>query len=150
MEMDRSKLAPADIAHEFAGRINRRSPDAIAELMTDDHVFVDSLGEMRSGRERMQIGWAGYFAMFPDYTVEVDRTLSDGHVVVLLGRARATYAPDGVMREENSWELPAAWRSVVRGGLVAEWQVYADNSPVQEIIARAGGKTGRPDRGLPR
>ena len=110
--------------------------------MTDDHVFVDSLGEMRSGKEAMRRNWARYLAMFPDYAVEVDQAVSDGRVVALLGRARGTYAPDGVLREENRWGMPAAWRAVVRGGKVAEWHVYADNSPVLEIIERAGGKAG--------
>ena len=140
--MARPKLARDETALDFVERINRRSPDAIAELMTDDHVFVDSLGRMRSGREQMRRNWERYLVMFPDYAVEVDRTFTDGRVVVLLGRARGTYAPDGVPREENRWEMPAAWRAVIRGGLVAEWQVYADNSPVLKIIERASGQAG--------
>ena len=142
MAMDRSKHTPVEIAMEFIDRVNRRSPDAIAELMTDDHLFVDSLGEVRSGREVMRRNWARYFSMFPDYTVEVERAFSDDQVVALVGRAGGSYAPDGVLREENRWELPAAWRAVIRGGLVSEWQVYADNSPVLKIIERAGGRAG--------
>ena len=108
--------------------------------MTDDHLFVDSLGQVRTGRERMRTNWARYLSMFPDYALEVERTFTDGGVVALLGRAGGTYAPDGVLREEGRWDVPAAWRAVVRDGLIAEWQVYADNSRVLEIIERAGGK----------
>ena len=138
-----SERAPLEIALEFVDRINRRSPDAIAELMTDNHLFVDSLGEARSGRVRMRNSWARYLSMFPDYAVEVERTFTGGNVVVLLGRAGGTYAPDGVLREESRWDVPVAWRAVVRGGLIAEWQVYADNSPVLGIIERTGGGSGQ-------
>ena len=138
-----SERTPLEVALEFVDRINRRSPDAIAELMTDDHLFIDSLGQARSGRERMRDSWARYLSMFPDYAVEVERTLTGGNVVALLGRAGGTYAPDGVLREEGRWDVPAAWRAVVRGGLIAEWHVYADNSPVLRIIERVGGESGQ-------
>ena len=133
------KDTPTEVALEFVRRINLRSPDCLAELMTEDHLFVDSLGECRSGRERVSGGWASYLAMFPDYEVEVERTFDRGEEVVLLGRARGTYAPGGVPAPDGRWDIPAAWRAIVRRGLVAIWQVYADNSPVVEIIARGRG-----------
>ncbi len=110
--------------------------------MTADHLFIDSLGERRSGRDRVSGDWGGYLARFPDYEMEVERTFADGDEVVVLGRARGTYAPGGPPAERGRWEVPAAWRAVVRRGLVAVWQVYADNSPVVEIIARADGRRG--------
>jgi hypothetical protein len=35
---------------------------------------------------------------------------------------------------ENHWNAPAAWRAVVRDGLIAEWQVYADNQSARKIM----------------
>jgi ketosteroid isomerase-like protein len=131
-------------AIEFAARMNRRSPDRLVELMTKDHVFIDSLGSVRSGRGKMGAAWTGYFGMFPDYSVEINSAFSEGEVVVLLGRACATYAPDGNRRPENRWAVPAAWRAVVRDGLVAEWQVYADNAPVVEILNRVNAANQSP------
>ena len=32
------------------------------------------------------------------------------------------------------WEIPAAWKAVVRDGLVAHWQVFADNQPVRKLM----------------
>ena len=55
----------------------------------------------------------------------------------LFGTARATYAPGGSFAPENRWEIPAAWSVVVRDGRIAEWQVYADNSPVYRILEAA-------------
>ena len=37
--------------------INRHDPDALAALMTQDHVFIDGLGNSVHGRETMRAGW---------------------------------------------------------------------------------------------
>jgi ketosteroid isomerase-like protein len=31
--------------------------------MTDDHVFIDSLGQTVRGREKIRAGWLAYFAL---------------------------------------------------------------------------------------
>jgi ketosteroid isomerase-like protein len=125
----------AAIAHAFVSAINRHSPEEIASLMTDDHVFVDSLGSRVAGRANMTKGWQGYFGMVPDYAITVDETFADGPVVVMLGAAEGTWSAGGPLQPENKWQTPAAWRAVVRGHLIAEWRVYADNEPIRRIMA---------------
>lgn len=120
----------------FAHAINRQDPEQIATLMTEDHVFIDSLGTRVSGREAMKKGWAGYFRMVPDYTITIEETFANGPIVALLGTAQGTYAGAGMLNPENRWQTPAAWRAVVRGSLVAEWRVYADNEPLRQILVR--------------
>jgi ketosteroid isomerase-like protein len=85
----------ADIALEFVGRINRHDVAGLAALMTEDHRFVDGLGQEVRGREQMEKGWLGYFAWFPDYAIKVDDTLSGGNVVALFGTAQGTYRRRG-------------------------------------------------------
>jgi hypothetical protein len=84
----------------------------------------------------MRAGWAGYFGMVPDYTVAVEETYGDGPVVVMIGSAQGTYAPDGQLKPENRWATPAAFRVFVDEGLVAEWRVYADNDPIRRLMQR--------------
>lgn len=126
------------VAHAFANAINHQSAEEIADLMTQDHAFIDSLGTKVEGKERMKAGWEGYFRMVPDFTIVIDETLVDGTVVVMLGTAQGTYSADGVLWPENKWSTPAAWRAVTRGSLVAEWRIYADNEPIRQITARKG------------
>ena len=141
------------VAQAFVRAINRQDVEALAALMTLEHRFVDSLGNVAEGREKMRAAWVGYFRMVPDYTIEVEETFCDGLVVVMLGVARGTYCPDSEshlkspnardqghpeLQVENRWETPAALRAVVEDGLVAEWRVYADNEPIRERIRRAG------------
>jgi uncharacterized protein (TIGR02246 family) len=130
-------MTPLDVARAFVAAINAHDVDRLAALMTDDHRFTDSLGNIVSGREAMQAGWAGYFGMVPDYRLEPREWFTDGPLVVMLGTAGGTYAPDGVRAPERAWSTPAACRALVRRGQVAEWQVFADNEPIRERMRQA-------------
>lgn len=119
----------------FVERINAKDIAGAVALMSEDHRFIDSLGAQVVGRQEMRHAWEQYFRMVPDYRMEVHDTAAAGELVVLLGAARGTYTRDGTLRAENAWETPAAWRALVRGARVAEWQVYADNEPLRRIIS---------------
>ncbi len=127
-------MTPLEVVRTFVGRINARDVDGLAGLMTEDHRFIDSLGQVVSGREAMRAGWGQYFAMVPDYRLLVDEWLCEGAVVVLLGTAGGTYSPDGVLHPQRGWTTPAACRAEVRGRQLAEWRVYADNEPIRQLM----------------
>lgn len=129
-------MTPVDTVLRFLDGINRHDADELAELMTEDHLFIDSLGNSTHGREKMRAGWRGYFAFCPDYWVSHDQILEDKNVVAAFGSAGGTIASNGALPPENQWRVTAAWRAVVENGLVKEWQVYADNKPVYDILAR--------------
>jgi uncharacterized protein (TIGR02246 family) len=121
----------------LVAHINSHDVDAIAALLTSDRQFVDSLGAVTQGRDALRAGWRQYFRMMPDYVIEVEHTLADGPHVVLLGVARGTYTTDGTLRAQGAWSTPVALRALIREGLVAEWQVYADNEPIRRRMADA-------------
>ncbi len=125
------------VAHAFVRAINRQDADALAELMTAEHRFTDSLGNVVEGRETMRIGWIRYFCMVPDYTVAIEETFCDGPLVVMLGAAQGTYAPDGQMKPENRWTTPTAFRARIEGERVAEWGVYCDNEPIRRRMSES-------------
>jgi len=127
-------MTALNVALEVVERINRHDVEGLVALMTEDHCFVDGLGQVVRGRKRMEAGWVGYLGWFPDYSVKVDDILSKGSVVGLFGTAQGTYSVNGKLVSKNHWEIPAAWRAVVRGGRVCEWRVYADNEPVWKIM----------------
>jgi len=123
-----------DVALAFVDRINRHDVGGLVALMAEDHLFVDGLGQAVRGRAKMETGWRGYFAWFPDYSIRVDDTLSIGNVVGLFGTAQGTHSVEGKLRPEAHWEIPAAWKALVRNERIAEWRVYADNEPVWKIM----------------
>jgi SnoaL-like protein len=127
-------VTPLQVAQAFVWHINRQDADGLAALMTEDHRFVDSLGQVVAGRDAMRQGWKYYFAMVPDYALAPESWLADGLLVVMLGTAGGTYSADGVRTEDRKWACPAACRALIRNTLVAEWQVYANNDPIRQLM----------------
>jgi ketosteroid isomerase-like protein len=130
-----SEISVVEVALAFVARINAHDVDGIVGLLTPDHVFIDTLGSTFRGPDSLRQGWKAYLERFPDYAVEVTEQLCRGDVVALLGKARGTYRVNGRLPRENFWEIPAAWRAVIRNERVAEWQVYCDNDPARRIMA---------------
>jgi ketosteroid isomerase-like protein len=129
--------SPLHVARRFIDCINAGDGAGLCELTTDDHRFIDSLGNVVSGRQTIEAAWAGYFRMVPDYRVAAEQWLADGDVVVIFGTASGTYSPDGAVRPERFWSTPICARAVVRGDRVAEWRVYADNEPIRQVMRKS-------------
>jgi uncharacterized protein (TIGR02246 family) len=124
-------------AQDFVRAINRHDVEEMLSLMAPGHRFVDSMGQVVEGREKVRACWVGYFHMVPDYSITVDETIRDGPIVIMLGAAKGTYTPEGWLRDENRWETPAAFRASIKSGKVAEWRVYADNEPLRQRMRLA-------------
>jgi len=135
------QMTPVEAVLQFLARINTRDPIYLAEMMTEDHIFVDSLGVSIRGRNKMRQAWRGYYAFCPDYWVSHEYILSQGNHVAVFGAAGGTISAEGQLPISNQWRTPAAWLAVVENGLIKEWRVYADNKPVYDILARAKGET---------
>lgn len=128
--MTQSNMAVADqearrVNESFIAAINAHDVAAVTDLMTEDHRFVDATGAAHVGRERMRAAWQSYFAAFPEYRIDPETTLAVGGTVAVFGWASGP-----------SWRIPAAWKAIVRNGLVFEWQVCCDVEPMLRSIGR--------------
>lgn len=63
----------------------------MAELITEDHVFIDALGNSMHGREKMRAGFRVYYAMCPDYQVSHHDIFHNGNTVAVLDRRAALF-----------------------------------------------------------
>src|ERR1700683_944077 len=135
-------MSPTETVLQFMERISQRDADKLAELMTEDHVFIDSLGHSVRGREQMRIGWRGDFRPCPDYWVSHEEIFQNGNMVAVFGSAGGTIAANAKLLPENKWRTTAAWLAVVENQMVKEWRVYADNKPVYDIVARSKTQRG--------
>lgn len=142
MDDGEEDVAAMTTVSSFIACINAHDVGGLVDLMTEDHLFVDSLGATVRGREAMRGGWNSYFRTFPDYRIDIELQLARDGAVLACGVARGTlgtappaeHASPGLGRA-GSWLAPAAWRAVVRGGRIAEWQVYCDNEPARRVLA---------------
>jgi hypothetical protein len=110
----------------FTEAVNRHDVATIADLMSEDHTFIDSLGRSVSGRNEMVEAWNAYFAMFPDYEILVHTMLSDNCTVAVFGSVSGTYNGKRGLIPENRIAMPAAWKANVADGKVRLLQVYCD------------------------
>jgi hypothetical protein len=150
--MDNSAEA---VAHLFVRAINRQDVAGFAGLMTREHRFVDSLGNIVVGHDEARNGWLGYFSMVTDYAITVQESYGTGPVVIIFGTAKGTYLPpapppsyypaaqskaapnpETQLNPENAWKTPVAFRALVENDRVAEWRVYADNEPLRELMRK--------------
>ena len=129
------------IVEAFIAAINHHDLPAIANLMTEDHTFVDSAGAVHSGRKNMTVGWKQYFQMFPDYEIHIEKLLADQALVAVFGSASGTYNGKRGLVPANKIAMSAAWKAQVDNGKIKLWQVYADwtqGSKIMEQDKKAG------------
>jgi ketosteroid isomerase-like protein len=128
-------LTPTELALEFVKRINAHDVDKLCDLMAENHIFIDALGQGFTGREAMRKNWNGYFELFPDYKIVLTDVFQQGHTIGLFGLVSGTFAVNGELDTKNHWEIPAAWKATAQGDQMTEWRVYADNDPARKIMA---------------
>lgn len=114
------------VALEFNSRINGRDLDGLADLMSDDHTFVDTDGNVTSGKPACLHAWSTFFDAFPDYRNIVESATARGDLVVLAGHSVCSQ-PD--------LAGPALWTALVSDGRVSEWRVYQDTPPNRRHLA---------------
>ena len=111
--MDSSKLMLTALM--FNERINQQDLEGLAELMTDDHTFIDSGGNVIKGKNVMKDGWREFFKKYPDYRNKFTCVTVQDNVVVMVGYSMCSFKPlDG----------PNMWTAKIRRGRVSEWRVY--------------------------
>lgn len=121
---------------DFVSAINCADLERLIDLITDDHVFTDSQDNKMTGKENIKQAWIGYFSLFPDYKIEIDKILKDDSLICLFGYASGTYKNLQNEKNSNYWRIPTAWKAIIKDNRVMSWQVYADNIIVLDIINR--------------
>lgn len=123
--MSREELVVA----RFIEAIDAHDVAAMATLMSADHQFNDSLGQVLAGKDVVLEAWRGYFAFCPDYRIAREHMFREGDQVAVFGVAGGTIGG-------SAWRTPAAWLARAGEDCVTSWQVFADNKPVYDILAR--------------
>jgi ketosteroid isomerase-like protein len=120
-----SEKDPKFVVLQFNEYINNRDLQGLSNLMTEDHVFIDSNDDVHSGKGLMIKGWGDFFHQFPDYRNHFAIVESRGDRVFVIGHSTCSFKPlDG----------PALWTVKVEDGLIAEWRVYLDTVENRENL----------------
>jgi ketosteroid isomerase-like protein len=134
MSNSNKSLAMKEAVLAFIDRINQHDVEGIIGMLAEDYHFVNSAGDRFAGRPFMRETWQSQFALHPDFNIRVQRIIADDDGVAVFGWSEGTYAPDGVMRDENRWEVPAAFLGIAHEGKITHWQVFSDASIVFDLM----------------
>jgi limonene-1,2-epoxide hydrolase len=126
--LEMSKPDPRDVVLKYVEAINTRDPQALMALQTEDFTFINYEGEAYVGRA----GWQDYFTSYPEYKIHVDRLVTSGNGVAIIGRTTGCHVGPEV---EARWTV--LWTAEVRKGFIAEWRIYSDVEDVQRRIRKA-------------
>ncbi len=96
---------PREVVAKFVEQINRQNAESLSRLMTEDHRFIDALGVIVQGKEKVRQAWTGYFRIVPDYHISIDEVFARHGVVVALGKASGTFSRTGELMEGNRWQV---------------------------------------------
>jgi ketosteroid isomerase-like protein len=125
-DMDR---VPRAAVIAFNEAINQRNLDALRELMTDGHAFIDADDNVLAGRAAVLRAWSDFFSAFPDYRNDWPQVMATRGRHVALGRS--------VCSTEPALDGPAIWTARTVRDKVSEWRVCEDTpaNRVQLVIA---------------
>ncbi|UCF06534.1 MAG: nuclear transport factor 2 family protein [bacterium] len=129
-------MTTLEVAEAFVEAINSSDVNHMTGLMTSNHMFVDADGSEHVGKDQMSLGWQNYFALVPDFQIEIIDRFEREDTVVLLGWASGTIMQKGELKPKNQWRVPAAWRVVIESDHVAVWQLYTNQHEMHEILKR--------------
>lgn len=102
-------------AMKFNEKINKRDIEGLAELMTDDHTFIDSGGAITKGKKAMKEGWRDFFEKFPDYRNIFNLVTVQNNIAVMVGYSSCSF---------KQLDGPNIWTAKVKGNQISEWRVY--------------------------
>jgi ketosteroid isomerase-like protein len=123
-----------NIILEYVDAINKADVDRILNILTVDHILIDSHDNKMTGKDNLRQAWTGYFEMFPDYKIEVNEIINKDSLFCILGYASGTYKNLKNNDNSNYWKIPVAWTAIIKDNLIKQWQIYADNIIVMDII----------------
>jgi ketosteroid isomerase-like protein len=134
-----SRHAVRETALAFNDAINRRDLVALGGLMADDHTFIDTEGNVLSGREDVLGAWRGFFGAFPDYRNVWTSLTVKGETLVAVGHSTCASEPE--------LDGPAIWTARVRAADgVSLWRVCTD-TPENRIQLGLDPARRQPSRG---
>ena len=111
-------FTPAKAANQFNDHINSADIRALASLMSEDHRFVDSQGNVVSGKPACIAAWSGFFRAFPGYRNTFDRHYEQDNLVTITGFSDCPNHPE--------LTGPAIWTATVMADRLTEWRVHQD------------------------
>jgi ketosteroid isomerase-like protein len=123
-----------NVALKFVEAINAADINSMTNLMSEDHIFIDSGDTKNQGMDFMKQAWISFFQLFPDYRIDVTDITENKSVVGIFGFAGGTYEGFKDDTGNNSFRIPASWKAVVDNNKTKNWQVYRETKTMESLV----------------
>lgn len=120
---------PTEVVSKFVKCINAGDLEGLCALMTDDFTFTDDRGKVERGKDVMREGFKGYFSDYPQYKIIVEKVLTGGSGVAIIGKTTGSHIPPEIEKRET-----VLWTAEIRDRHVAEWRIYADTDTIDPSV----------------
>lgn len=114
-----------DVLGKFNKAIAEGDIEALYDLMTPDHVFIDTLGSRIRGREAAFAAWSRFFDHFPRYRNVVHSVKRIDDFLIVAGESSS---------KDPRLCGPAIWRVRIDDAKVGFWQVFEDTPRIREAF----------------
>lgn len=102
----------------FNGCINARDTLGLAQLMANNHSFIDTAGHTIIGKAACIEAWRSFFDAYPEYRNILEAVSSRGTKVTMVGHS--------VCPGFSALEGAALWTALATPEGLTEWRVYED------------------------
>lgn len=118
---------PKNIALQFNNCITNADINGLADLMAEDHVFIDTANNRIEGKtNNLTKAWEPFFAIYPGYRNIFEKIIVRGSKVFMLGYS--------VCPEEILNNVYCIWVAEVVDSKVSLWHIYADTEENRENL----------------
>lgn len=111
---------PKNIALQFNDCINNKDIEGLANLMTDNHTFIDSNNVCIHGKSANMDSWTKFFEMFPDYRNIFEVVSEKDTTIVMQGYVECS--------SEIFQNAKYLWTAEIEKDRVKEWRVYNEKT----------------------
>lgn len=118
-------INPVTIALQFNDCIKCRDLDNLANLMTEDHIFIDKEDNQIIGKQNCIKAWSEFFNIFPDYKNIFETVAVINNVVIMQGSSRCS---------DKRLDGKAIWTANIKDIKIAEWRVYFDTIEIRKKL----------------
>ncbi len=110
-----NKRDPKLTTLQFNEYINNQNIKGLTNLMTEDHIFIDSEGNFNKD---MINGWKRFFKDHPTYKNIFTRVESRENLVIIIGYA--------LWSKDSKEEDHCIWTAIIENDLLVNWRLYKD------------------------
>lgn len=116
------------IALQFNSCINNADIEGLADLMTEDHVFIDMENNRIEGKsDCISMAWKPFFKLFSNYQNIFEYVITQGDSTVIM----QGYS---ISSDERLNNIRVIWLAKVKEEKVSLWHIYPDNEEIRSML----------------